>query len=486
MRYADLTLRFVLFLTLALLPLGCGGSSGGSSGPSLSSITVTPANSTLGTGGVQQFVATGNFSNGTTQNITSQVTWSTSGVVQINASSGLVTASTSSGTATITATLGSVSGSTLLTVTGGTTAGANVMQLTVNGSLCSSATSGGYFNKPCVSVTVCNPDGTVCQTVNDILLDTGSYGLRVFRQALPGLTLTQVGSGGGSLAECVQFADQSTIWGPVQLASVQLGAEPAVTVPIQVIDTGFATPTACGTPDATPAIAGYTGILGVGPLAEDCGPACANSARSGVYFSCFGASCTGAAVSLPNQVRNPVVNLPVDRNGVVVQLPAVPLGGLPSLDGSLLLGIGTESNNIPSGVTVFPTDQAGEFNTTFGGNTSIGFLDTGSNALYFPSTLPLCSNNPSDPFFSWYCPPGTLTLSGTITGAFGSPSQNITFNIGNFANLFNSTSNNVFVEVGGPSSFGFDWGLPFFMGRNVFIGINGQSSVLGTGPYVAF
>jgi hypothetical protein len=32
----------------------------------------------------------------------------------------------------------------------------------------------------------------------------------------------------------------------------------------------------------------------------------------------------------------------------------------------------------------------------------------------------------------------------------------------------------------------FDWGLPFFYGRRVFIGIDGQASSLGTGPFYAF
>ena len=41
----------------------------------LSSMTVAPANSTITTGSSQQFTATGFYSNGTSQDLTSQVTW---------------------------------------------------------------------------------------------------------------------------------------------------------------------------------------------------------------------------------------------------------------------------------------------------------------------------------------------------------------------------------------------------------------------------
>ncbi len=85
--------------------------------PTLNSIAVAPVNPSINTGATQQFTATGNYSDGSTQNMTSQATWTSSNtsVATVNGSSGLATG-VSAGTTTITATLSGKSGSTNLAV----------------------------------------------------------------------------------------------------------------------------------------------------------------------------------------------------------------------------------------------------------------------------------------------------------------------------------------------------------------------------------
>ncbi|WP_420264388.1 DUF3443 domain-containing protein [Candidatus Magnetominusculus dajiuhuensis] len=382
------------------------------------------------------------------------------------------------------------------------TTGGNVLSLTVNGSLCSAANSSGYANKPCVSVTICTPGTATCQTINDILLDTMSTGLRVFKSVLS-VSLTPVTAGSGTLVECMEYGDGSADWGYVATASVILGSEPAVTVPVHVIDSTFDS-TFSGIPggssgcvlrqnpyvDTSPAEAGFNGILGVNVLPHDCGSDCVNNANNQTYYSCGGGRCSGTTVALSNQVQNPVALLPQDNNGVIVQLPGVSLGGVASVSGSLVLGIGTQSNNSPlSTVTVYPTDQYADLTTTFNGvpYNGNGFIDSGSNALFFQSpsasTLPDCSASSSADGF--YCPTATQSFTASNQGINGSPSGTVSFQIGNASSLFNS-NNNVFVELGGDGAGEFDWGLPFFFGRSVYYGIDGTKSTLGTGPYVAY
>jgi uncharacterized repeat protein (TIGR02543 family) len=364
--------------------------------------------------------------------------------------------------------------------------GANLLPLTVNGASCG-GNNGAYPNKPCVQVTVCLPGTSTCTTVDDVLLDTGSYGLRLFKEVVP-FSLPLAPSGIGTLAECVQYLDGSSHWGPVASADVVLGGEPAVRVPIQLIDSTFGpAPASCVKPE-TFATGGFNGILGVGLFAEDCGAGCASNAANKIYFTCTGGTCGGAKVALSSQVPNPVARLPSDNNGVIVVLPSVVPGGQLSVTGSLILGIDTQPNNASSGATAYPASpQTGNLETSYDGVMLGGFLDTGSNGLFFPAprsgALPECTA----PNSGWFCPALTTSVTATNAGTSGSPSGPVTFSIANAAILFN-TSNNAFGELGGPlpAASGFDFGLPFFFGQKVLVGIEGKSSALGAGPYFAY
>ena len=170
---------------------------------------------------------------------------------------------------------------------------------------------------------------------------------------------------------------------------------------------------------------------------------------------------------------------------MIVQLPSVPLGGLPSVNGYLVLGIGTRSNNAPSGVKTYAADQNGEFTTNFKGISYSSYIDSGSNGLFFPSPSRSLLPNCSSPNSTWYCPSSTTSLSATNTGASGSPSGVVSFQIGNFDSLI-ASSNNVFAEIGGDGAGEFDWGLPFYFGRNVYMGLEGTESSLGSGLYWAY
>ncbi len=121
--------RLALHTALIGLVAACGGGGGdgggGGTNPptvTLSSITVTPASPSVVAGLTLQFTATGNYSDSTTKDLTSTVTWTSSDESKaiISATSGLATGK-AAGTATITATYtnattGTVAGNNTLTV----------------------------------------------------------------------------------------------------------------------------------------------------------------------------------------------------------------------------------------------------------------------------------------------------------------------------------------------------------------------------------
>ncbi|MDP9115014.1 MAG: DUF3443 domain-containing protein, partial [Acidobacteriota bacterium] len=200
------------------------------------------------------------------------------------------------------------------------------------------------------TVTICVPGTTTCQSIDHVLVDTGSTGLRLLGSQIT-LTLPFVtDTGNNQIGNCVQYADTSYQWGPLVKVDVQMAGEAASSVPIQIAgQANFASaPTDCrvgGTAADTLLSLGAKGILGVGLFRQDCGPACASSSPPAVYFSCPSSGCTRTSVALTGQLQNPVWMFPADNNGLAIVLPQVGASGAVSVSGSMIFGIGTQSNN---------------------------------------------------------------------------------------------------------------------------------------------
>lgn len=412
------------------------------------------------------------------------------------------------GSSTTSTTLGSGSG-------GGSTGssnGDNTMSIAVNGGPTANQPGGSiYENAAFASATICAPGSTTnCVTVDNLLVDTGSPGLRVLESAVASLGLPAVNASSGSAAyDCISFVDGSYLWGPVEQADVTLGGETADKVPLQVISsstTGI--PSSCSNGSTlnenTVASLGANGILGVGSERTDCfyedrspcDPTLGlSSPPSPAYYTCSGSSCSPAFISVDNQVTNPVVLFPTDNNGVIVELPSVS-GSAATVSGSLVFGIGTESNNqLSSSATVF-TLTCDAFTTEFESSTygvtndstcagPASFIDSGSNGLFFPNAagIPTCpTNSPVGNISGFYCPTSTESFSATNSGTNGA-SKTTSFSVANAETLFTSSTSSDAALSGlaglNPTGYGFDWGLPFFYGVNVYSSIDGQTMPSG-------
>jgi hypothetical protein len=480
-----------VLLAVALLLASCGGGGGGGGGGGNASavagdgaplatpptVTVTLANDE---------VNVGNSTN---------VNWSSTGASTCTGSAGLSGSLMTSGSQSVT----------------GTTAGTVTYTVTCSNDISSTAASavlavqdptsnrvpivfddgpaaskGFLVNIPFVNVTVCQPGGAVCVVIDHVLLDTGSYGLRLTAQALGSLQLAE--TTGAPIGECGQFADGYT-WGAVRTADVRLGDELASSVSIQVIADPalpFASvPSSCSSTGAAMNSASAlhaNGILGIGLFPEDCGPGCVNGAPAGFYYDCSVSPCTPTSMALASQITNPIVDFAVDNNGSLLQVSS-------SASSFVTFGIGTQANNaVTAQMVVITADQNGNFATAFNGfNYPDSFLDSGSNSYFFANTN-LKSRLPNCPSSSvYYCPAAAQTFSANITGnnAIG---ENVSFTVDD-ADAVPLSLHLYDLGASLPKTLAtgvFDWGLPFFIDRPTFTAIYGQTTPSGVGPYWAF
>lgn len=381
----------------------------------------------------------------------------------------------------------------------------------------------GVTNVPYVTVTVCSPGSSIdCVTIDHVLLDTGSYGLRLLKskvsglrqgQGLPSIAVAADASNGtpaGNAAECYPFV-LGAVWGPLAKADVRISGELAPAQTIHLIDDSSTLPqpvpldcqsAAQGALVNSVSTLQANGILGIGMVDVDCGITCETNSYLGmhvVYYSCptGGSACMAAAIPMPLQVRNPVASFAVDNNGTMISMPALPKLGANVAKGRLVFGIGTQSNNqlpppLTAGMYPVEIDSASPnylYVTVQVGAKSFpqSYIDTGSNAMFFDdATLSRACSVSAGQQGNWYCPADTWRQTATLTAANGAQgslnlaidSADVLFNVGAtaFANLGGT--------AGQPAQT-FALGMPFYYGRQVFTSIWGKPLSIN-GPWYAF
>ena len=256
----------------------------------------------------------------------------------------------------------------------------------------------GYheWNRPVVSITVCNASGA-CSVVNNIILDTGSYGLRLDAGAMPAgfPTLPATTSAGSSIASCTNFVSGYT-FGGVYTATVKIGGETASNINIQMYDDPNAPatpPTSCTSPSpynkGNVASMGANGILGIGPEMFD-------SSSSYYTMSCAATLACQPISPAPTSIElpNPVSAFSADYNGFILTPQGNGLAA--SSTSTLTFGINTQADNQLIGYTMINADQVNEFNVSVtdpGGTvntSSTSYFDTGtgSNVVYLANQQP--------------------------------------------------------------------------------------------------
>ena len=336
-----------------------------------------------------------------------------------------------------------------------------------------------------MSVTVCLPGTSNCQTVNNILLDSGSTGLRIFSSALSLPLTRQQEPPFGAVYECSPF-EGFYVWGPVATADIQLSGETASSVGIHIIgDTTYTPPSECSNGQSalsSPQTTGLNGILGVTGQ-NDCGNTCFSTPNYYYYWVCSSTNgpvpfCQPTlAETTAQQVWNPVALFPTDNNGVIFDVPGIPATGATNVQGSLYFGIGTEANNQLGSATQYQFPLTAKFD----GGTFAGGVDSGTAYIGFLSDslvgLPMVG--------AYYAPLDPTTFTVEMIGANGE-GVTIDLAVADPTSVLNEGLTADYALMGQGYNDSVTLGFPFFYGRKVFLNYGSQNASKGPAPYVAF
>lgn len=327
-------------------------------------------------------------------------------------------------------------------------------------------------NVPYVSVTICqDSSGANCQTINNVLLDTGSIGLKINQSVLnskllSGLTSINDTTTNLPLSSCNLYGG-GYLFTNAYTATVKLGGMTSNNMPIQVInDINQSTvPASCSLVSFNNLLAnsGANGVIGVNPqvFASNSHVKLYIESQAGVYTQLD----YKTANSDPILNVNPIVGF-AESNGLIISLPAVTANSNTNIYGVLTFGVNTRANNQINNASVQlignKSSELGYFKSTSTTNvTSRTIFDTGTNGyVVYGLNMAQCGNN--------YCPgsPTTWTSSLSNWGFDITTSYNESIQISNPVNQASAIMPNWAFVSNTPGIT--VYGLPFFFGKNVY------------------
>jgi hypothetical protein len=202
--------------------------------------------------------------------------------------------------------------------------------------------------------------------------------------------------------------------------------------------------------------------------------------------------CTAENAALSAQVTNPVAMFAADNNGIIVSLPnLVNANGDASVQGELIFGIATQVDNaLPAtGLTVLGANASGDFTATYtinGVATALpALIDSGIDSYAFNDpTIAVCATGA---FIGYYCPVAAPQAAFAVNSGVGvnNATNTVDFAIAD-PNTFVANAAAFIDLAGGGGSTTFTWGMPFFYGRKIYIGIDQRVAATYTGPYYAY
>lgn len=346
-----------------------------------------------------------------------------------------------------------------------------------------SGMNGDGINTMYISVTLCKDStGVRCETIDNIILDTGSFGLKINRSALTEsfiTTLSKVKLNDDQMIYACNTFGSGYVFASEYYASLNLANSYTNNVVVQIIENS---PTA-EIPDSCLAKGpfddfsnfGANGIIGVNPaltLANDSILMYKKNIK-GIYESLTFAE----ESQIPILNQNPLTSFKNNNNGFVISIPQVIQNTNTNVIGEMVLGINTAQNNQLTNQTNIVKASESNLSTVCNSacfysqinnpeSTIPAVFDSGTNGWVFISnTIPQCIYGycPDQPViwssmvYSYnFASNESYQVTAIITPDETYDGQDLSFSVMPHWGYYNYNNETLY-------------GSPFFFGKNVYV-----------------